>query len=135
MTRARVVLAVAAVFVAALALVALVATRFGSPETARSVRYRGTHEIVVRGRQLVDRRTGLPFVARGWNYVRLGAQRTPAGRIVYHSTFNVGRYEPARAERALRLMHASGYDVVRVFLDAACFRFAQRPQLISGRDV
>jgi Cellulase (glycosyl hydrolase family 5) len=122
MTRARVVLAVAAVFVAALALVALVATRFGSPETARSVRYRGTHEIVVRGRQLVARRTGLPFVARGWNYVRLGAQWTPAGRIVYHSTFNVGRYEPARAERALRLMHASGYDVVRVFLDAACFR-------------
>jgi Cellulase (glycosyl hydrolase family 5) len=120
MTRGRIVLAFAAVFLAVLALIAVVATRFGSP--AGSVRYRGTHEIAVRGRQLVDRRTGLPFVARGWNYVRLGAQMTPAGRIVYHSTFNLGRYEPARAERALRLMHTSGYDVVRVFLDAACFR-------------
>jgi hypothetical protein len=122
MTRPRLVVLVAAIFVALLAVVALVATRFGPPGSLAAVRYQGTHEIVVRGRQLVDRRTGRPFVARGWNYVRLGVQRTPAGRVVYHSTFNVGSYQPARAERALRQMHASGYDVVRVFLNAACFR-------------
>jgi hypothetical protein len=122
MTRPRLVVAVAAIIVALLALVALVAAHFGSPGSVAAVRYRGTHEIVVRGRQLYDRRTGRPFVARGWNYVRLAVQRTPAGRVVYHSTFNVGRYQPARAERALRRMRASGYNVVRVFLNAACFR-------------
>jgi hypothetical protein len=122
MTRPRLLVAVAAIIVAVLALVALVAAHFGSPGSVAAVHYRGTHEIVVRGRQLYDRRTGRPFVARGWNYVRLAVQRTPAGRVVYHSTFNVGRYEPARAERALRRMRASGYDVVRVFLNAACFR-------------
>jgi hypothetical protein len=122
MTRPRLVVLAAAIFVALLTVVAVVATRFGSPGSVTAVRYQGTHEIVVRGRQLVERRTGRPFVARGWNYVRLGVQRTPAGRVVYHSTFNVGRYEPARAERALRQMRASGYNVVRVFLNAACFR-------------
>jgi hypothetical protein len=122
MTRPRLVVLAAAVFVALLAVGALVATRFGSPRSVAAVHYRGTHEITVRGRQLIDRRTGRPFVARGWNYIRLGVQHTPAGRVVYHSTFNVGRYEPARAERALRQMRASGYDVVRVFLNAACFR-------------
>jgi hypothetical protein len=122
MRRPRLVVLAAAIFVALLAVVALVATRFGSPGSVAAAHYRGTHEVGVLGRQLVDRRTGRPFVARGWNYVRLGLQRTPAGRVVYHSTFNVGRYEPARAERALRRMRASGYNVVRVFLDAACFR-------------
>lgn len=122
MTRSRLVVLAAAVVVALFGVVALVATHFGSPGSVAVVRYRGTHTIAVRGRQLIDKRTGRPFVARGWNYVRLGVQRTPAGRVIYHSTFNVGSYEPARAERALRQMHATGYDVVRVFLDAACFR-------------
>jgi hypothetical protein len=122
MTRPKLVVLAAAICVALLAVVALVATRFGSPGSVATTHYRGTHEIVVRGRQLVDRRTGRPFVARGWNYIRLGVQRTPAGRVVYHSTFNVGSYQPASAERALRQMHASGYNAVRVFLNAACFR-------------
>jgi hypothetical protein len=121
-TGPRIVAVSAVVFVALLAVVALVATRVGSPDSAERARYPGTHAIAARGRQLVDRRTGRAFVARGWNYVRLATQRTPAGRVVYHSTFNVGRYEPARAERALQQMHANGYDVVRVFLNAACFR-------------
>jgi hypothetical protein len=80
------------------------------------------HRIAVRARavgsqELYDRMSGQAFVARGANYVRLAQQ---GGAGFYHSTFNVGEYEGARAEEALRRMRAGGSNVVRVFLSGAC---------------
>jgi hypothetical protein len=106
---------------AALVVVLLRTIPFPSSQSSTS-RYDGRHDIGVRDGRLYDRRTGRMFVVRGWNYVRLGPQETAAGRIVYHTTFNAGRYDPARAERALRSMRASGYNAVRVFLNAVCLR-------------
>jgi hypothetical protein len=40
--------------------------------------------------------------------------------MVYHSTFNVGLYDPTREEETLRRMHADGYNVVRVFIQGNC---------------
>jgi hypothetical protein len=112
----------ALLFLSAAALVVLLRTiPFRSPQ-GPVARYGGRHDIGARGVQLYDRRTGRVFVARGWNYVRLGPQETAAGRILYHTTFNAGRYDAARAERALRSMRASGYNTVRVFLNAVCLR-------------
>jgi hypothetical protein len=39
---------------------------------------------------------------------------------VYHSTFNVGLYDSADVESSLTAMQASGYNVVRVFLNGCC---------------
>jgi hypothetical protein len=36
---------------------------------------------------------------------------------MWHSTLNPGLYEPERAESALRLMHAAGYNTVRIVVD------------------
>jgi len=58
-----------------------------------------------------DTRTGLPFVPRGNNYVRLDG---PDG---YHATFNPGVYDPAATQAALDAMHAERYNVVRVFIN------------------
>jgi hypothetical protein len=65
--------------------------------------------------------TGQKFVPRGNNYIRLadqGACGEP--RLIYHSTFNPGFYEPTRAEQALTEMRQEGYNVVRVFLNPLC---------------
>jgi hypothetical protein len=71
--------------------------------------------------ELYNRATGAKFVPRGSNYIRLGPQRNVSGGTqVYHSTFNVGRYDSARAEAALSRMAADGYNVVRVFLSEIC---------------
>jgi hypothetical protein len=71
--------------------------------------------------EFYDRLTGEKFVPRGNNYIRLADQQSPSGEaFFYHSTFNVGLYEPERAERALRQMHADGYNVVRVFMNGNC---------------
>jgi F5/8 type C domain-containing protein/cellulase (glycosyl hydrolase family 5) len=71
--------------------------------------------------ELYDRVTGRTFVPRGNNYVRLGPQQYYDGRtFTYHSTFNVGVYDGARAESALRRMRTDGYNVVRVFLNGLC---------------
>jgi len=70
---------------------------------------------------LYDRATGAKFVPRGNNYIRLGRQRNPSNGIqVYHSTFNIGRYDSAEADAALRRMARDGYTVVRVFLSDIC---------------
>jgi hypothetical protein len=45
---------------------------------------------------------------------------TSGEAIYYHSTFNLGTYDPERAEQALRDMQADGYNLVRVFLNGAC---------------
>src|SRR5262249_27848659 len=78
------------------------------------------HRIVVAtgtdGRQrLVDRLTGAPFVARGATYTRLGPEGD-GQQPTYHTTFSVGDYDAARADRQLARMHSDGYNTVRVFL-------------------
>ncbi len=83
------------------------------------------HRIAVREagavEELYDRRTGQRFVPRGANFVRLALVTHPAGTpSMGHSTFNVGRYAAAAAERALARLRASGYDTVRVFLATEC---------------
>jgi hypothetical protein len=61
--------------------------------------------------QLYDRTTGSRFAPRGTNYVRLDfSARQP------HITFQVGRYDGARAGRALGQMRSLGYNAVRVFV-------------------
>jgi hypothetical protein len=71
--------------------------------------------------ELYSRTTGNPFVARGNNYIRLAAQTTVGGGSTdYHSTFNVGLYDPAGAETALASMQSIGYNAVRVFLNGCC---------------
>ena len=77
-----------------------------------------THRIGVRGRELYDRATGLTFVARGASYVRLG--NDCGGGALYHSTFNPGAYDAARAEAALTAMATVGNNVARVFLSFKC---------------
>ena len=83
------------------------------------------HRIGVRvvdgGGEFYNRITGDTFIPRGNNYIRLANQQGMSGEtFLYHSTFNVDRYDPARAEAALCAMHADGYNVVRVFLNGAC---------------
>lgn len=83
------------------------------------------HRIGVRpqggGLELYDKVTGARFVPRGSNYVRLAPQTDHAGRtFLYHSTFNVGEYDGARAGEALMRMSGNGYNTVRVFLNGRC---------------
>jgi hypothetical protein len=59
--------------------------------------------------------TGRRFVPRGTNYVRL--QRVTKRDSSYHSTFEPGLYDGARAEAMLAQMQHDGYNVVRVFID------------------
>ena len=85
----------------------------------------GEHRIGIRLRnglgEFIDRTTGAGFVPRGSNYIRLAPQVDTFGRRqVYHSTFIVGEYDAPRAEAALARMAASGYNVVRVFLNNTC---------------
>ena len=71
--------------------------------------------------EFYDRTTGAKFVPRGNNYIRLAPQVDTFGRTqVYHSTFIVGEYDPARADAALARMATAGYNVVRVFLNNTC---------------
>ena len=71
--------------------------------------------------ELYDRTTATRFVPRGSNYIRLAPQVDTFGRHhVYHSNFIVGQCEATRAEAALARMAASGYNVVRVFLNTTC---------------
>jgi hypothetical protein len=83
------------------------------------------HRIAVREagsvQELYDRRTNLRFVPRGANYVRLAGVSLQDGTpFTGHSTFNVGSYDGAAAERALGRLHVSGYDTVRVVLSTEC---------------
>jgi hypothetical protein len=71
--------------------------------------------------EFYDRVTGEKFIPRGNNYIRLADQQSTSGEMMfYHSTFNVGLYDPALAEESLRRMHSAGYNVVRVFLNGNC---------------
>lgn len=67
-------------------------------------------------RTLVNAETGEQFRPRGFNYVRLTPMPSkPAAP--YHSTFEPGLYDAARAESALRDNWLRGYNTVRVFID------------------
>jgi hypothetical protein len=84
------------------------------------------HPIGVRSatsgmREFFVRATGETLRPRGNNYIRLATQ-TDFGNntTTYHSTFNSGLYDAARAEGALSAMQSSGYTVVRVFLNSCC---------------
>ena len=67
--------------------------------------------------EFYDRQTGLRFVPRGFNYVRLAPQ--VENGIAYHSTFDPGRYDRLAADAALSKMHEDGYNIVRVFINEA----------------
>ena len=70
--------------------------------------------------EFYDRETGRTFLPRGNNYIRLAEQDAPGGKVFYHSTFNVGLYNPAEADAALQQMRSDGYNIVRVFLNSCC---------------
>src|SRR5271165_3491922 len=70
--------------------------------------------------EFYDRSTGNSFVPRGANYVRLGAQNCPNAPPADHTVFNVGLYDGTTVDAALALMQASGYTMVRVFLNGWC---------------
>jgi len=66
--------------------------------------------------EFYDRETGEKFIPRGFNYVRLAPMGSTSGNL-WHSTLNPGFYDSERAAAALSEMHASGFNVVRVFVD------------------
>ena len=75
---------------------------------------------VVNGQsKFFDKQTGREFVPRGYNYARLEKlkKHSDGNTIPYHSTFNRGLYDKARAQKALKAMAAGGYNTVRVFLN------------------
>ena len=83
------------------------------------------HRVAVRDvngvQELYVRQNGQRLMPRGANYVRLASLALPGGTpFTGHSTFNVGRYSGAAAERALVRLRASSYDTVRVFLATEC---------------
>ncbi|MFN2143724.1 MAG: cellulase family glycosylhydrolase [Anaerolineales bacterium] len=71
--------------------------------------------------EFYDRLTGEKFIPRGNNYIRLAQQQGMSGEtFFYHSTFNVGLYDPVQVDTALSRMHQDGYNVVRVFVQGGC---------------
>ncbi len=83
------------------------------------------HRIAIRTMdgigEFYDRLSGLKFIPRGNNYIRLATQQGYSGETFnYHSTFNTNLYNPAEVEAALSEMQAQGYNVVRVFIQGSC---------------
>ena len=71
--------------------------------------------------EFYDRTSGMRFVPRGNNYIRLATLIKFTGEsILAHSTFSVGLYDAPRAEAALSSMQASGYNLVTVTLQGCC---------------
>lgn len=63
---------------------------------------------------LVESSTGKAFRPRGFNYARLAESSSGW----FHSTFEPGLYDAARAERTLGQLQHDGYTLVRVFIDS-----------------
>jgi hypothetical protein len=108
-----------ALVAAALAAGVLSATELAGGAGARAA---APHRIRVRqvngAGEFYDTVTGQKFIPRGNNYIRLAWQTDWGGQSVfYHSTFDPGRYDAARADAALVKMRQDGYNVVRVFLN------------------
>lgn len=63
------------------------------------------------------RTTGLKFIPRGMNYVRLASQtKIDGSTTIGHSLFDPGKYDSAIVGADLQKMRADGYNVIRVFL-------------------
>jgi hypothetical protein len=91
------------------------------PATARVPQHPIAVRVVGGDGVFVERRTGARFVPRGNAYLRRGLRDVGGGFLISHqATFDVGVYDGASAESALRAMRADGYNVVKVFLDVAC---------------
>lgn len=107
-------------------VISAVSSTDASTAASAAVTVLAPHTIAVRPTarglaEFYDRNTGAAWVARGNNFIRLASQTDYQGRsTVYHSTFNVGLYDSADAESSLTAMQASGYNVVRVFLNGCC---------------
>ena len=89
-------------------------TKLVAPEHTIAVR------IVDNNAELYDRTTKKRFVVRGTNYVRIAKLKKIEGdTLLYHSTFNSGRYNAARLQNDMQKIAKDGYNVVRVFLNVA----------------
>ena len=72
------------------------------------------------GSQFVLKASGAPFVAKGFNYVRLRAAQGATGGD--HATFDAdtrntkAHYDPDRAEAMFSALSRAGYNTVRVFI-------------------
>jgi hypothetical protein len=86
------------------------------PKPPRQAVHRIGTRVVGGGFELYDRATGKRVVLRGNNYHRVDPSQAGTDQV----TFNVGRYDAARAEAALGAMQALGYNTVRVFLAGEC---------------
>jgi len=74
--------------------------------------------------EFYDTETEEKIVPRGNNYIRLADQSAcGAPGTIYHSTFNVGFYQPDRLEQALAKMREDGYNVVRAFINQLCVAY------------
>jgi hypothetical protein len=90
------------------------ALRRGSAQDASLV----LDKIASDGARLYDRATGAAFAPRGANFVRLAES---SGGAAYHSSFEPGQYSHPAVASALAYMKSSGYNTVRVFIDAGDF--------------
>ena len=63
--------------------------------------------------RFVDSESGEVFSPIGVNYVRLDW----VDQIPYHTTMNAALYDPIRTDRDFKEIAASGYNIIRVFLD------------------
>jgi hypothetical protein len=88
----------------------VVATRPAPPHHRVAVRTVGGVD------ELYDRTTGQRVVLRGNDYHRVDPSQAGTDQI----TFEVGRYDGARAEAAFAAMEGLGYNVVRVFMSGEC---------------
>jgi hypothetical protein len=94
-----------------------------APAAAAVPQHRIGVRVVGGDGEFFDRRGGAKFVPRGSTYLRRGWRDVGGGRLISHqATFDVGVYDAVAAESALAAMHAQRYNVVKVFLDAACVR-------------
>ena len=107
-----------------LAVVLVLAALLGAVDAAAAVpEHRIGVRVVAGDGEFFDRRSGAKFVPRGSTYLRRGWRDVGGGRVISHqATFDVGVYDAAAAEAALAAMRAQHYNVVKVFLDAACVR-------------
>lgn len=107
-----------------LVLLLVLAALVGAAAAAAAVpQHRIGVRVVGGDGEFFDRRGGAKFVPRGSAYLRRGWRDVGGGRLISHqATFDVGVYDAMAAESALAAMHAQRYNVVKVFLDAACVR-------------
>ncbi len=69
--------------------------------------------------EFYDRQTGIRFVPRGNNYIRLDPMTKKGdGQVITFSMFNPSFYDRGRVSQALQAMHASGYNTARIFVES-----------------